>query len=283
MSLCFPKSIYSPVSYPPMSCFIQPPNVICKVEYFGKICGSLDDKCRGWVCEMGFSSLLYLVHIKLPRSLCYWLMTRIDPLNERLIVGGVSYRLTSNQVRWVLGLPRGERPVPSNYVSDCSLKKVKELEAKYGQVWSSVEGRTGRVVRRTGFAVTPGVVDKLMSKFEDHEAEEFKMLFLMAALDMVLCPTQCTRFPKEMVPALGCASLARSYNWCALVLDKLMASVKRFGDRFYNAGFAGGCGGCTLFLAVLLFFLATVFPLLNFFDLKVDQMDKLCRSSTWIA
>lgn len=125
------------------------------------------------------------------------------------------------------------------------------LEDKYGQVWTSVDRRTGKVVKRMGFAISNSIMEKLMCRFEVGEAEEFKTLFLMAALDLVLCPTQCSRFSKELLPALTCASDARKYNWCAFVLEKLMDIVRRFAVSLYGNGFAGGCNGCTLFLAVI--------------------------------
>lgn len=100
--------------------------------------------------------------------------------------------------------------------------------------------------------MTQAVVERLQSKFDDDKIVEFKMLFLLVALDMVLCPTHCSRFPKELLPALACASSPRKFNWCPLVLERLMASAKPFGDRFYSEGFAGGCGGCTLFVVVRL-------------------------------
>lgn len=231
---------------------MQRPNVICRVESFGKICGPFNERRKKWVREMGFGGLLYLVNMHLPRALCYWLMTRIDPDNEMLVVCGKQYRISEVQVRWILGLPKGINPVPSDHISDEAHRRVLGMIEKYGQVWTSVEGSSAKVVRRPGISTSSNVVERLMSNFDDEEADEFKTLFLMAAIDMVLCPTQCTRFSKDLLPAVGCAIKARDYNWCALVVKKLMASATRFGRRFNAEGYAGGCGGCTLFVAVIL-------------------------------
>ena len=54
----------------------------------------------------------------------------------------------------------------------------------------------------------------------------------------------------NFLPAVVVAERAVEYDWCTLLLDHLNNSVLTFGKRFYVDGFAKGCGGCTMFLAV---------------------------------
>ncbi|XP_021750818.1 uncharacterized protein LOC110716491 isoform X2 [Chenopodium quinoa] len=91
------------------------------------------------------------------------------------------------------------------------------------------------------------MLDKLKERFEEHQEEEFKTLFLIIALQMVLCPTQSSRLAYDLLPAVSCAMDSIDYDWCDLVLTKFMDNVSSFARRFYANGFAGGCGGCSIF------------------------------------
>ncbi|XP_021761349.1 uncharacterized protein LOC110726193 isoform X2 [Chenopodium quinoa] len=68
---------------------------------------------------------------------------------------------------------------------------------------------------------------------------------------MLLCPNQSSRLAADLVPALMCASRAAEYDWCSLVLKKLMESVAMFARRFYASGVASGCAGCLILIVVM--------------------------------
>ncbi|XP_021723578.1 uncharacterized protein LOC110690964 [Chenopodium quinoa] len=131
------------------------------------------------------------------------------------------------------------------------------------------------------------MLDRLEGYFEESQEEEFKTLFLIVALEMVLCPTQSPRLAANLLPSLSCAMDAVEYGWCGLVLSKFMDSVSSFARRFYANGFAGGCGGCTI-LAVI-FYLDRLdrdpvqwdaFPKIKVWDMQqigiASKLDKLC-------
>ncbi|XP_021719109.1 uncharacterized protein LOC110686824 [Chenopodium quinoa] len=101
-----------------------------------------------------------------------------------------------------------------------------------------------------GIPVNSRLMERLEGEWDVDEEEEFKTIFLLISLEMVLCPTQSLRLACDLFPALTCAMNAASYNWCELVLNKLMESVASFARRFYSTGVAGGCGGCTIFAVV---------------------------------
>ncbi|XP_021727198.1 uncharacterized protein LOC110694316 isoform X3 [Chenopodium quinoa] len=67
---------------------------------------------------------------------------------------------------------------------------------------------------------------------------------------MVLCPTQSPRLASDLMHALGCVMETCEYDWCELVLCKLMDSICSFARRFYANGYAGGCGGCAMFVVI---------------------------------
>ncbi|KAL2943834.1 hypothetical protein RDABS01_032181 [Bienertia sinuspersici] len=200
------------------------PNINCRVERFGKICDMFDDRRKRWVTQMGFGGLLYLRKKHLPRSLCYWLMTRIDPINEMFVSNdGKTFRLSKNHVSYVFGIPNGPNCVPSKVVGRELGKYIPLIEREFGS----------GCVRKSdnGSGSTCGGV------LEESEEHEFKALFLAISLHLVLTPTQ------------GAVTTVK-YDWCSLVIRKLMQAVEVFGRRFYVDGYAGGCGGCSIFLAI---------------------------------
>ena len=93
---------------------VQQPNFNCRVEAFGRVISEFNDVRKKWVVEIGFGGLLNIVGLTLPRTLCYWLMTRLDPCKGSIrLSDGREYLLTPNHVRWVLGIPNGEKRSPS--------------------------------------------------------------------------------------------------------------------------------------------------------------------------
>ncbi|KAL2944566.1 50S ribosomal protein L31 type B [Bienertia sinuspersici] len=189
---------------------------------------------------MGFDGLFSLIGKGLTRNLCYWLMTRVDVPNRMFIsVDGKEFPLTKVQVHWVLGLSIGPNELPKG-------DDKGSLKEEVGRLWSmysskSLSGAAG-ISRKN-------VVDVLLSN--DMTEKEFKECFMMLALMDVLCPTTCHRMSSKMLPYVCCAVRARQYDWCSLVIEHLFHSIKNFAKRFYPDGYAKGCGGCTIFLAVL--------------------------------
>ena len=111
----------------------QQPNIVCRVEAFGRVVEHFDDRRRRWVVEMGFGGLLHMVGLSLQRTLCYWLMTRVDPIKETILLNdGHEYSLQPSQLRWVLGLPLGPRVIPRKSVDEKMKMKEKSILVKYG-------------------------------------------------------------------------------------------------------------------------------------------------------
>ncbi|XP_021740751.1 uncharacterized protein LOC110707037 isoform X1 [Chenopodium quinoa] len=230
----------------------RPANTSCRVESFGRICQKLDQQRKGWVCEMGFDGLLKIGEINLPRQLAYWLMTRIDPFNCTLTSReGRVFKLSQNQVHWVLGIPNGGLPVPTYETMGSEMfERVKSIMDRYGKTWKTKSSTTGREYIFEGIQVNADLIARVEGQWEDDQAEEFKTVFLLLALEMLLCPNQSSRLAADLVPSLTCASKAAQYDWCSLVLKKLMNSVAMFARRFYSSGYASGCAGCLIYIVV---------------------------------
>ncbi|XP_021754834.1 uncharacterized protein LOC110720139 isoform X1 [Chenopodium quinoa] len=203
---------------------------------------------------MGFGGLLKIgSYLNLPKQLSYWLMTRIDPFNCTLTCrDGRVFRLSQNQVHWVLGIPNGGIPVPTyKTLGSDMLKELKGVMASYGKSWNTKSIKTGREYVFEGIPVNCELIARMEGKWEEHQEDEFKTLFLLLSLQMLLCPTQSSRLAADVIPALTCARKAAEYDWCSLVLKNLRDSVAMFARRFYSTGFASGCGGCLIFLVVI--------------------------------
>ncbi|KAL2906054.1 Protein split ends, partial [Bienertia sinuspersici] len=220
--------------------FKKQPNVNCRIESFGYTVMEFSETKRKWVEEIGFDGLFSLIRKGLTRNLCYWLMTRVDVPNRIFIsVDGKEFPLTKVQVHWVMGLPIGPNVFPEGDEKGSLKEDVGRLWSKYSS--KAPSGAAG-ISRKN-------VVDVLLS--DDVTEKDFKECFVMLALMDVLCPTTCHRMSSKLLPYVCCAVRARQYDWCSLVLEHLFHSIQNFAKRFYPDGYAKGCGGCTIFLAVL--------------------------------
>ncbi|KAL2928256.1 Homeobox protein Hox-A2, partial [Bienertia sinuspersici] len=220
--------------------FKKQPNVNCRIESFGYTLMELSDTKRKWVEEIGFDGLFSLIGKGLTRNLCYWLMTRVDVPNRIFIsVDGKEFPLTKVQVHWVMGLPIGPNLLPKGDDNG-------RLKEDLGRLWSKYSSKAPSGA--AGIS-RKNVVDVLLS--DDVLEKDFKECFVMLALMDVLCPTTCHRMSSKLLPYVCYAVRARQYDWCSLVLEHLFHSIQNFAKRFYPDGYAKGCGGCTIFLAVL--------------------------------
>ncbi|XP_021714845.1 uncharacterized protein LOC110682806 [Chenopodium quinoa] len=223
------------------------PNLTCRIESFGRICQKFDGRRRRWVTKMGFGGLLHLAALgmQLPRQLAYWLLTRVDPVSKTLISpDGKEFSLSPNQVYWVLGIPNGGKPVPTKKNMTSEIKdRVDALLREYGSSWETRCSRyEGRVYISKGISVNHMVMERLEGEWNDGEEAEFKTLFLLLSLHMVLCPTQSPRISADLVPALTYAQECIDFDWCGLVVSKLLCSVATFARTFYDNGYARGSG-----------------------------------------
>ncbi|XP_021758867.1 uncharacterized protein LOC110723800 isoform X2 [Chenopodium quinoa] len=224
------------------------PRISCNVERFGKICQSFDDRRKRWVREMGFEGLLYLVDKDLSKDLCYWLMTQINPIKELFRASdGRKYRLSKDQVSWILGIPKGDKVVPRRVRDEEMKRKVRDIQKNFGKEYEARLKTSEKVIKHNRIPVTSALIERAKGSWGEEQEAEFKTVFLILALHLVLCPTQAHQLESDLVPALTCAVQAKNYDWCGLVLEKFFDSCCRFRKKH---GYGKGFGGCSIFLAI---------------------------------
>ncbi|KNA13421.1 hypothetical protein SOVF_116800 [Spinacia oleracea] len=266
------------------------PTINCKIEAFGKIMQRFDNRRRNWVNEMGFGGLYHLCGKHLPRNFVYWLMTRVDPVNQIFSApNGIDFPMSKNQIRWIFGIPIKGKVIPKteNDADEEMKAKAQFILGAYGKTWESDHpNNIGAVISTDAIPVNPKFIQRLEGTWEDKDEEEFKTMFLIAAVEMVLCPTQCGRLSPSMLYACSLGMQAREYDWCNLVYDFFIERVKVFCRDFHTFGWTKGVGGCSMYLVI--FYLDRlnrmplqwgVFPRLKALDindlLKARQADLL--------
>ncbi|KAL2933795.1 Protein MAINTENANCE OF MERISTEMS [Bienertia sinuspersici] len=216
----------------------KPLNVNCRVEQFGLLMEGLEGEKMELVERIGFGHLKHLSGQAMNKELGYWLMTRVNADTGELIAGdGREFTLSSEQVQCVLGIPKGEKLVPS-LMDDTNRVEIDKIcrwfsKVEYGKACISiVEAK-----------------DYVMG--EEVDVEKYRVAFLVVLLGMFLCPTtNFSSLASELTPALCAAEEANQYDWCSFVLDFLLRRARAFSHSFDKDGYAVGCGGCTYFLVV---------------------------------
>ncbi|KAL2934748.1 Autophagy-related protein 2 [Bienertia sinuspersici] len=194
----------------------KPLNVNCRVEQFGLLMEGLEGEKMEVVESMGFGHLKHLSGQAMNKELGYWLMTR---------------------VQCVLGIPKGERPVPLQ-MDDTNRVEIEKIcrwfsKVEYGKACISIVDAKEYVLG------------------EEVDSEKYRVAFLVVLLGMFLCPTtNFSSLASELTPALCAAEEASQYDWCSFVLDFLLRRARAFSHSFDTDGYAVGCGGCTYFLVI---------------------------------
>ncbi|KAL2923742.1 Protein MAINTENANCE OF MERISTEMS [Bienertia sinuspersici] len=216
----------------------KPLNVNCRVEQFGLLMEGLEGAKMKVVEGMGFGHLKHLFGQAMNKELGYWLMTRVNADTGELMAGdGREFTLSSEQAQCVLGIPKGERPVPLQ-MDDTNKVEIDKIcrwfsKVEYGKASISIVDAKEYVLG------------------EEVDSEKYRVAFLVVLLGMFLCPTtNFSSLASELTPALCAAEEASQYDWCSFVLDFLLRRARAFSHSFDNDGYAVGCGGCTYFLAI---------------------------------
>ena len=102
----------------------------------------------------------------------------------------------------MIGIPKGSEPVPIRVIGDDALRKACDMEERYGKVISENNKAGGGVSCRKGYPITPKMLERVESEWDEAQEEEFKLLFLFLAIQMIICPTQCPRLPKDLLLAV---------------------------------------------------------------------------------
>ncbi|KAL2896166.1 TraB domain-containing protein [Bienertia sinuspersici] len=137
-------------------------------------------------------------------------------------VGGQG-KVITKEVHWVFGFPYAPKRVPRVVHGRKMEQFVEDLFEKYDVIYKKT------MMKYIPMKKVLRVVEGACSA--DGE-EEFKVAFLALYLCDVLCPTTCCRLQSSLLPALTISMEANQYNWCGLMLEKLMDSAWTFARMF---------------------------------------------------
>uniref|UniRef100_A0A803MEV2 Ubiquitin-like protease family profile domain-containing protein n=1 Tax=Chenopodium quinoa TaxID=63459 RepID=A0A803MEV2_CHEQI len=188
------------------------PNIVCRVESFCDSVKLFDLRRKQLVKQMGFGGFLELDMKNIPRQFCYWLMARVLEDGTMVFGEGEILPLCATQVRVVLGIPMGTRPVPLDIGEDEDrIMLVKGLYDSYG-VGPKKETIS---LKKASEVLCP--VDSENHPFPlltESDEEEFMIEFLIVVLGKLLCTTKnSSNLASSLIPCLTVAITASEYDW----------------------------------------------------------------------
>ena len=231
VSLCSVLHIHFHFSIPFLFSFCHVQHFTSKLSLpkFITVAQSINPKQRELVKSIGFHHLLDLSCKTLPKSIILWLARHFDVATTSLFLpNGYFFKISAYQIHQVLGIPIGGSPLPSF----CDTK-IKNL-----------------ISEQTKCAGKYPTINELSSLIKDGlDDDKFKMVFALFAITTLLCPTSSDCASPDFFPAVHIPNKIISYNWCHIVLDKLVSSIAKFQQSTLSHGTAA-LGGCQFALMV---------------------------------
>ncbi|XP_056690868.1 uncharacterized protein [Spinacia oleracea] len=201
---------------------------------------------------MGFGGMLDLKISKLPRQLCYWLMSRLDGGNSYLVGGdGHVLPITASHWEYVFGFQNSGLPVPVKE-SDLPPGTLKAMALKYGEKNTSTSKST--IIIAKSVKELAGPVDgegKIKPLANQRDRASFMENFMIVLLGQILCPsTDGGNMSLKLLGAVSVAKNASLYNWCEFCHTWLLDYGDACQRKIDHQGYAAGTGGCVLFLLI---------------------------------
>ncbi|XP_056698326.1 uncharacterized protein [Spinacia oleracea] len=234
------------------NCGRKQPSVICRTDAFSKIIAAFNESRRSCVRKMGFGGILDLKISKLPRQLCYWLMSRLDGGNSYLVGGdGHVLPITASHWEYVFGFQNSGLPVPVKE-SDLPPGTLKAMALKYGEKNTSTSKST--IIIAKSVKELAGPVDgegKIKPLANQRDRASFMENFMIVLLGQILCPsTDGGNMSLKLLGAVSVAKNASLYNWCEFCHTWLLDYGDACQRKIDHQGYAAGTGGCVLFLLI---------------------------------
>ncbi|XP_056689511.1 uncharacterized protein [Spinacia oleracea] len=234
------------------NCGRKQPSVICRTDAFSKIIAAFDESRRSCVRKMGFGGMLDLKISKLPRQLCYWLMSRLDGGNSYLVGGdGHVLPITASHWEYVFGFQNSGLPVPVKE-SDLPPGTLKAMALKYGEKNTSTSKST--IIIAKSVKELAGPVDgegKIKPLANQRDRASFMENFMIVLLGQILCPsTDGGNMSLKLLGAVSVAKNASLYNCCEFCHTWLLDYGDACQRKIDHQGYAAGTGGCVLFLLI---------------------------------
>ncbi|KAL6631292.1 hypothetical protein ACP70R_028142 [Stipagrostis hirtigluma subsp. patula] len=197
---------------------------------------------RRLVRAAGFGSLLDIPYPpKVNRQLYAWLLSRLDVGRMVLAVdgGGREAPVRAEDVRRVLGVPMGRRPVRGAGESERALAPVRVREMYGGAAPASVIDHEA-------------VISGTRACDTEAEREMFLCSFVCAMVGNVLAPRgRYDKVHTEICPAVAYPFSAGEFDWCSYVVDELRDGAVRAQKALATGANTVTLRGCLLFMQVL--------------------------------
>uniref|UniRef100_A0A803M0D2 Ubiquitin-like protease family profile domain-containing protein n=1 Tax=Chenopodium quinoa TaxID=63459 RepID=A0A803M0D2_CHEQI len=212
------------------------PNIVCRVESFCDSVKLFYSRRKQLVEQMGFGGFLELDMDNIPRKFCYWLMARVLEDGTMVFGEGEVLPLCASQVRAVLGIPMGSKPVPMDIGEDeDKIMLVKSLYDVYG-VGPKQETISLKRVSEVLFPVDSE--NNPVPLVTESDEEEFMVAFLIVVLGKLLCTTtNSSNLAAYLIPSLTVATQTSEYDWCTFTMDCFVTLRTVFKQSFCVMGF----------------------------------------------
>uniref|UniRef100_A0A803N3E0 Uncharacterized protein n=1 Tax=Chenopodium quinoa TaxID=63459 RepID=A0A803N3E0_CHEQI len=215
----------------------QYPNIVCRVESFS----AFDSKRKELVRRMGFGGLLELDMKNIPRQICYWLMARVREDATMVFGEGEILPLGTKQVRCVLGIPMGSKPVPMDIGED--EEKIMLVKSMYDAYGTGLKKETISLKAASSVLCPLGTDKKPVPLLTENHEEEFMVAFFTVVLGKLLCTTtNSSNLASSLIPCVIVAGHANEYDWCTFTVDWLCDTARPFQSKFMRDGYRSGYG-----------------------------------------
>lgn len=165
------------------------PGYRCSSLLVAELMDKLSSKQKGWVDNIGFTSLDGLVGSRPPKSLTLWLVDRVDTSRGTIEVCGEHIEIRTC-VKRMLGLPSGLQKVPQPLNGRSKAKIPRVGSSKNGEKHSDHgRGQTAKDAMKILLA-------------EDEDEASFCQSFVMLVLGIYLAPTTSLNINRSYYPAV---------------------------------------------------------------------------------
>lgn len=187
---------------------------------FSRMLTNLSDEQIQWVKQTGFGNVLSMRMKRYAHKLGFALVEAFDQATCSLIVEKGSIKITDTVVEKVLGLPRGNRNV--------------ELEDSKTLLWDW-ERQFGE---KPFYKIkASNVAEKIKSN--STASYMFKINFLVLLSNFLVESNNNGYVKTEVVGFRGNLENCSDYNWCALVIDKLISTHEFWAGNPTTRHFTG--------------------------------------------
>ncbi|KAG2648910.1 hypothetical protein PVAP13_1NG073200 [Panicum virgatum] len=202
------------------------------VTAFSSILDSLNPRQREVIESYGFGSLLNFDKCFVPNKFAKWVANVVDYKSGDIVVDGKIISLTKESVHYVLGIPLGGDPFPSDTVCGKEFVLNKFQKSSIPPV--------------TFFS------NKLVKEGGTLSDEDLFVCFIIVALSSFLCANSSSTPSPKYFGIFGDIKRVKEFDWCGYVLDWLLDGVKLFKkSKPSRVKDNRTLAGCLYYLAVM--------------------------------